>query len=85
MYSYLHKRWSQVSHNQILAPVIATMIAAAVIGILDTAGEILTKKSPPAPVERAEISGGTWAPPAYSIAACLMGSASCPTAWCSIP
>jgi hypothetical protein len=62
MYSYLHEGWSRVSRNQIWAAVIATMIAAATIGIVDTAGELLTKKSPPAPVERAEISGGTWGP-----------------------
>jgi hypothetical protein len=42
--------------------VIATMITAAIIGIVNTAGEILTKKSPLAPVERAEISGGPSGP-----------------------
>jgi hypothetical protein len=85
MYPYLHKGWSRVSHNQIWAAVIATMITAAIIGIVDTAGELLTKKSPTAPVERAEISGGTGGPPVSSIAACLTVSALRPTTWCSTP
>lgn len=38
------------------------MITAATIGILDTASELLTKNSPPAPMEQAEIRGGTWGP-----------------------
>jgi hypothetical protein len=62
MYSYLRKTWSRVSHNQILAAVIATVIAAITIGVGDGAGELLTKKSPHAPVEGAKISGGTWGP-----------------------
>jgi hypothetical protein len=62
MHSYLHKSWSRVSHNQIWAAVIATMITAATVGIVDTVGELFTKKSSPALVERAEISGGTWGP-----------------------
>jgi hypothetical protein len=38
------------------------MIGAAVIGAIDSAHEILTEESPPAPVERAEINGGAWGP-----------------------
>lgn len=63
VYSHLYKGWSRVSHNQILAAVIATVIAATTIGIVDTASELLTKKSLAAPMERAEISGGTSGPP----------------------
>jgi hypothetical protein len=63
MSSYLHKGWSRVSHNQIWAAVIATIIAAITIGIVDAAGELLTKESLPVPVERAEITGGTSGPP----------------------
>ena len=62
MYSRIRRRWSQFSHNQIWGAVIATMITAAIIGAVNAAGEILTKKSPLAPVERAEISGGTSGP-----------------------
>jgi hypothetical protein len=62
MYSHLRKSWARVSHNPVWAAVIGTVIAAAVIGIVDTADTLLTKKSPPAPVERAEISGGPWGP-----------------------
>jgi hypothetical protein len=62
MYQYLHKSWSHFSHNPIWSAVIAAMITAATIGIVDTASELLTKKSPPVPVERAEIRGGTWGP-----------------------
>jgi hypothetical protein len=42
---------------------LAAVIATIAIGIIDDAGERLTKESLPAPVERAEISGGTWGPP----------------------
>jgi hypothetical protein len=38
------------------------MITATTIGIVDAASELLTKKSLAAPMERAEISGGTWGP-----------------------
>lgn len=62
MYSHLGKSWSRVSHNPVWAAVIGTVVAAAVIGIVDTTDAFLTKKPPLAPVERAEINGGTWAP-----------------------
>jgi hypothetical protein len=62
MHSHLRKSWSRVSHNPVWAGVIGTVIAAAVIGIVDTADTFLTKKSPLAPVERAEIRGGAWGP-----------------------
>jgi len=62
MHSHLRRSWSRVSHNPVWAGVIGTVIAAAVIGIVDTTDKFLTKKSPPAPVERAEISGGPWGP-----------------------
>jgi len=38
------------------------MIAAATIGVVDTTGELLTEKSPPAHMERAEMSEGIWGP-----------------------
>ena len=62
MYSHLCKSWSRVSHNPVWATVIGAVIATAVIGIVDTTDAFLTKKSPPAPVEQAEINGGTWGP-----------------------
>lgn len=62
IYFHLRKSWSRDSRNPVWAGVIGTIIAAAVIGIIDTADTFLTKKSPPAPVERAEISGGPWGP-----------------------
>ncbi len=48
MYSRLRKSWSRVSHNPVWAAVIGTVIAAAVIGIVDTADALLTRKSLPA-------------------------------------
>lgn len=62
MRSNLHKSWSQFSQNPIWSAVIAAMITAAIVGIVDTASELLTKKSPTAPVEQAEIRGGAWGP-----------------------
>jgi hypothetical protein len=59
---YVRKGWYRVSHNLIWSAVIAAVIAAAVIGAVDSVEKIVTKKSPPAPVERAEIRGGAWGP-----------------------
>jgi hypothetical protein len=62
MCSYLRTSWSHISHNPLWAAVIGTVIAAAVIGIVDSLDALLTRKSPAASVERAEIRGGTWGP-----------------------
>lgn len=58
----LPKIWSRVSNNPIWAAVIATLIGAATIGLIDKTDERLTKSPPPPPVERAEITGGSWGP-----------------------
>jgi hypothetical protein len=62
MYSRLRKSWSRVSHNPVWAAAIGTVIAAAVLAIINNIDALFSKKSPPAPVERAKISGGTWGP-----------------------
>lgn len=60
--SRLPRIWSRESNKQIRIAVIATLIGAATIGLIDSADELLTKSPPHPPVERAVIAGGPWGP-----------------------
>jgi hypothetical protein len=54
--------WTRISRNPVLSGVVATLLAAVAVGLVSTADAMLTKTSPPPPVEHAEIRGGEWGP-----------------------
>jgi hypothetical protein len=59
---HLHKSWERFSNHPVWSAVIAGMVTAACVGLIQVAEELLTTKSPQRPVERAEVKGGPWGP-----------------------
>jgi hypothetical protein len=62
MNAHLRRSWIRISYNPVWAGVLAMLIGAAALALVDAADVFLTKKSPPAPIERAELTGGTSGP-----------------------